>query len=208
MATVNMKQARKWQSHYNVECQLIPGASETNCKGVMYKGTLIKTSNYTGMDFELLFEKLACGQVSGACSVAKQMINDAHGRTREESLKNYANQGMTYAGCLTNVQFYGRTLMEVLIQVYDKQIDHSELDLCQVKNWMIAMKDMHGSNYLKATNKLIADKDVRIIKNHVVASKFFYQAIDQWIKENNLSDVADDNKTVEILDKFCKVMGD
>lgn len=206
MATVNMKQARKWQAHYNVECQLIAGANETNCKGVLYKGTLIKTSNYTGMDFELLFEKLACGQVVNACSVAKQMVNDAHGRTREESLKNYANQDMTYAGCLENIQLYGRTLMEVLLQVFDRQI--FVYDMNYKNNWIKSLKNWHGDNALKVANKMIVNKDVRVIKGYAVASKYFYKAVDLWIKENKLSYVADDKKKVEILDKFCEVMGD
>ena len=206
MANINMKQAKKWQAHYNVPCQLIAGASETNCKAVMYGGTMIKTSNYNGLMFEQLFEKLACGQVADACSVAKQMINDAHGRSREESLAHYAKQEMTYADSM-DMQFVGRTLAEVLQQALDKQIDKSGYDLNEIHNWLNTMKDFHGADTIKVAKRMIAKKEVRIVNNNVVVSKFFYNAIDEWVKANNYKAIAD-NKKIEILDKYCELIGE
>ena len=206
MANINMKQARKWQAHYNVPCQLIAGASETNCKAVMYGGMMIKTSNYNGLMFEQLFEKLACGQVADACSVAKQMINDAHGRTRRESLNHFVKQDMTYADSM-DMQFVGRTLAEVLQQALDKQIDESEYDLNDVHNWIKTMKDFHKADTVAVVKRMIAKKEVRIVNNKVVASKFFYNAIDEWTKANDYKAIADDKK-IEILDKYCELIGE
>ena len=66
MATINMNQAKKWANYYGVACQLIAGASETNCKAVIANGMQFKTSNLTGTGFQELFEKLACGQKASA----------------------------------------------------------------------------------------------------------------------------------------------
>ena len=201
-----MKQARKWQAHYNVPCQLIAGASETNCKAVMYGGTMIKTSNYNGLMFEQLFEKLACGQVADACSVAKQMINDAHGRSREESLAHYVKQEMTYADSM-DMQFVGRTLAEVLQQAMNKHVDDSRYDLNAVHHWIKTMKDFHGADTIKIAKRMIAKKEVRIVNDKVIASKFFYNAIDEWVKANGYKAIADDKK-IEILDKYCELIGE
>ena len=206
MANINMKPARKWQAHYNVPCQLIAGASETNCKAVMYGGMMIKTSNYNGLMFEQLFEKLACGQVADACSVAKQMINDAHGRTRRESLNHFVKQDMTYADSM-DMQFVGRTLAEVLQQALDKQIDESEYDLNDVHNWIKTMKDFHKADTVAVVKRMIAKKEVRIVNNKVVASKFFYNAIDEWTKANDYKAITDDKK-IKILDKYCELIGE
>jgi vacuolar-type H+-ATPase subunit I/STV1 len=134
------------------------------------------------------------------------MINDAHGRTRRESLNHFIKQDMTYADSM-DIQFVGRTLAEVLQQALDKQIDESEYDLNDVHNWIKTMKDFHGADTVAVAKRMIAQKEVRIVNNKVVASKFFYNAIDEWVKANNYKAIADDKK-IEILDKYCELIGE
>jgi hypothetical protein len=69
------------------------------------------------------------------------------------------------------------------------------------------MKDFHGAGTVEIAKRLIATKEVRIVNNKVVASKFFYNAIDEWVKANNYKAIADDKK-IEILDKYCELIGE
>lgn len=208
MATINMKQARKWANHYGISCQLIAGASETNCKAVIYKDMQFKTSNLTGVGFQELFEKLACGQNVEACSVAKQMVNDAHGRTRSESLKNFLGQDMTYADPFENVQFKGQSLYGVLTQLYDKTYNYTAFGECltTVEYWVDSMKDIHGADALNKIKEMINSKLTIVYDNHVFNSYMFKKFIDKWVSENGKDEISDDKKMM-IIDKYFEMLG-
>ena len=196
-----MKQAKKWANYYGVACQLIAGASETNCKAVLVNGMQFKTSNLTGTGFQELFEKLACGQKADACSVAKQMINEAHGRSRNESLKNFMGQDMTYADPYANIQFAGRTLTDVFNQLIKRETTSGLYDVNEVSNWIKTMIDWHGANAKAVVKQMITNKEVRIYDRHVISNKIFLMCIDKWVSENNQQAMGNIKKNA-IIDLF------
>ena len=207
MATINMKQAKKWANHYGVTCQLVAGASDTNCKAVVVNGMQFKTSNLTGTGFQELFEKIACGQKVEACSVAKQMINDAHGRTRNESLKNFMGQDMTYADPYWGVQFAGRKLAEVFDQLIERETKRGLFDATSLENWVKTMKDIHGVDALDMIKQMIMDKEIRVYDEHVITNKICMMFIDKWVSENNKQAISNDKKKA-IIDRYFELIGD
>ena len=176
MATINMKQAKKWATHYGVNCQLIPGASETNCKAVIYNGIKHSTSNWTGIMFDSFFAEIACGQNVDGSSVAKQKINEAHGRAYGERLVNFLEQYMTYADPFENIQF--------------------------VNQWKESMKEWHV-NSDEVVARMIESKEVRILNNHVIPSKTFERFLIQYCKENNYTVLSQDKINL-MIDMYCK----
>lgn len=199
MATINMKQAKKWATHYGVNCQLIPGASETNCKAVIYNGIKHSTSNWTGIMFDSFFAEIACGQNVDGSSVAKQKINEAHGRAYGERLVNFLEQYMTYADPFENIQFVGQTWISVLNQLVEREMDFA---LTEVNQWKESMKEWHV-NSDEVVTRMIESKEVRILNNHVIPSKSFERFLIQYCKENNYTVLSQDKINL-MIDMYCK----
>jgi len=201
MSTVNMKKAQEWACYYGIQCQLIPGASPKNCKAIIYNGITIKSSNMTGCELEALFAELACKQNVEGLSVAKQKVNEAHGRSYRECLDNFIEQYMTYADDFEGVQFKGRKLNEVLeVLVCDAP------ESLEYKNWLVSMQDWHGKNAKNKVMEMLNNKDVYAVNGHVISQKSFTRFITKWFKDNEIECPAEDSLK-EYATRFCEYVG-
>lgn len=201
MSTVNMKQAKKWSTYYGVTCQLIEGKNPLNCQAVIVNGKRIATSNMNGLQLEMLFSDIACGQHVDGSSVAKQKINEAHGRTNEERLSYFIKQLMTYANRFDGVQFIGQSMESVLNQMVKNQS-------LTLTDWVKGMQDWHGSNAKALVYKAIKNKEIHVIDESkiVICDCTFRDFIKEYAKQNQLR-VPTDKEQGIMIDTYLKGIG-
>ena len=219
MGVSNFNKFNKYAQEFNVTgYQLIMGADKSgrNVKGMLIGGYTFDRLSLYGLDGDdqiiELMQNIACHgvaeaykmHVEGRKSVARQKINEAHGRSHDERACHGLEQLMTYADSYENVQFKGRTLTDVFNQLLDRNMD---MEVCKVSHWVETMKDFHGFNKAKKlVFEMLNNKTIRVIDEHVVCDKTFRIYIDKWTDENGKARVNEDLKT-QAIEKFCNAIG-
>ena len=210
MANYNVSAFKKSAQEHNITgYQLILGKSKGNVIGMLYGGYQFdRVSIFTKLEIDMLMEDIACNgaevayknHVSGRRSVAKQKVNEAHGRMDGERIENFLNQFMTYADPFKNIQFKGQTWISVLNQLVEREQDS---EISEVKNWIKSMQDWHAGNAKQVVMSLINKGDVRILNGHVIPQKTFERFLEQFCKENGYSEL-DEVKMNELINKYCE----
>lgn len=210
MATMNKNGFIKSAQEHNITgYQLIMGKAKNNVIGMLYGGYQFdRLSLFTRLDIDMLMEDIACNGVKVAYehhtynrkSVAKQKVNEAHGRMDGERVVNYIMQLMTYANPFENIQFKGQTWVSVLNQLIEREQDS---EISKVANWIESMKEFHASKAKKIVFELINNKEVRILDGHVIPEKTFERFLSQFCKENNLKEL-EDVEMKELINKYCE----
>ena len=150
-----------------IPCQIVTGKNPRTVIALNIGGyTVNGCSVWTKVEIEAFFDYCKCHGIDEAVkSVAKQKINGAHGRTREEELRNHEAQEMTYA-TNTTVQFYRRTLYDVFCMYCGLDMvddDRKRLDrVFTVSNLIENLKEFnkkYDTEFIKA-NYIILDDDI------------------------------------------------
>ena len=210
MATMNKNGFIKSAQEHNITgYQLIMGKAKNNVIGMLYGGYQFdRLSLFTRLEIDMLMDDIACNGAQVAYehhtvnrkSVAKQKVNEAHGREDGERIVNYIMQFMTYADPFKNIQFKGQTWVGVLNQLVERE---QESEISKVANWVENMKDWHASNAKRIVFELINNKDIRILNGHVIPEKTFERFLGQFCKENNLKEFKD-TEMKELINKYCE----
>lgn len=173
MATANRKSFEKGIFERGLQAQIILSNSknQNNVVAIIVDGYKFdRLSLYTKIDVDILLDDITCNGTQKAyehhtckrSSVAKQKVNEAHGRTESETQNNQDMQGMTYADVLQNIQHLNKTWVEVLQQVVARD-ERSSLSL---ENWIEKIKHFHGDNFKKVIAKN-ANKTIFLINGHI-----------------------------------------
>ena len=230
MANYNEKTFRKFMDMYHVEGQLITGKSNNgngnviamNCGRYQFKGL----SQFTKLNIELLIQAIACDGIEKAYqehtyrnSVAKQKINEAHGRTNEERQSHENKQEMTYARLLDHrIQFVGNTLSNVYNELfmYEKDFqDWHTKDLSRystktfiidtpIKAWFKCLSWYH-KNPIETGKELIKTGYMRILRGYPIPHKKLMAHTWAWAKLNKIE--CTEQQMIKAVNKFCELVG-
>ena len=204
MAVSNKNKFLRSAEKYGVkDFQLIMGNDKKglNVKGLLIGGYMFdRLSNY-GTDREDtsiddLMECIACEgvakahelHVNGRNSVAKQKVNEAHGRSNDERFDYLLKQMMTYANRFSGIQFVNQTMESV----FDQLIKRETITLDQ---WVKGMKDWHGSNAKALVLNAIKNKSMHVLNdNKVICDCTFRDFVSEYAKQNKLHEPTDEQK--------------
>ena len=212
MAVNNLKKFRESAQKHNIkDFQLIMGSAKTgtNVKGMLISGYMFDRLSLYGLsgtdDIDELMQNIACYgvakayemHVSGRRSVAKQKVNDAHGRTEDERADYILKQIMTYGKRFKNIQFVGQTIEGV----FDQMIENTDLTL---DRWVKGMQDWHGKNAKAKVFDAITNKKMHVLNdNKVICDCAFREHIEQYVKENKLS-LPNEEQQTQMINTYLK----
>lgn len=186
--------------------QLIMGADKSgrNVKALLIGGYMFDKLSQYGLDGDdliiELMQNIACHgvakayemHVSNRRSVAKQKVNEAHGRSEGERFNYLIDQIMTYGKRFKNIQFVGQTTESV----FDQMIAYQDLTLT---DWVKGMKDWHGSNAKIKVLEAIQNKTIHILNDDkVICDATFREHIKKYAEENHKRVPTEDEQTVMI----------
>lgn len=192
MATMNLNSIVKSAQEHNVtEYQLIMGSSKSgkNVNAILVGGYKFdRLSNLTKAEIDIIMDDIACNGVAvayehhtyGRNSVAKQKVNEGHGRSNDERLAYLLEQMMTYAKRFSGVQFIGQTMESV----FDQLIERETITLEQ---WVKGMKDWHGVNAKAKVLDAIKNKTMHIVEDKAICDVTFRNFITEYAKQNKLT---------------------
>ena len=201
MAVSNLNKFKASAIKYGVkEYQLIMGADKSgrNVKGMLVDGYMFDRLSLYGLsgtdDIDELMQAIACdvakaheAHVSGRNSVAKQKVNEGHGRSNDERFSYLLKQMMTYAKRFDGVQFIGQTMESVL----DQLVNREDMTL---DRWVKGMRDWHGSNAKALVLKAIKDRTMHVIGDKVICDCTFRNFITEYAKQNHFNEPSDEQK--------------
>lgn len=188
--------------------QLLSGKHENCVIALMYGGYKFeKLANFNSTDAYDLLENIKCFGVEEAynmhvgCSSVKsvcvQKVNDAHGRTRMEIIRNAEQQSGTYADRFAGVQFVGQGLYNVF-----RMYCECDFTVLNYREWL---KDMMTDRKFVAMGKEKFIKFVKdnyiVVDENIIPVKDLFEVIDQWTSENNYN-AFDDNKKLYAVKTF------
>lgn len=185
------------QEHNVTDYQLIMGSAKNgkNVNAILVGGYKFdRLSNLTKAEIDIIMDDIACNGVAvayehhtyGRNSVAKQKVNEGHGRTDDERIAYLLKQMMTYAKRFSGIQFIGQTMESV----FDQLIERESLTLEQ---WVKGMRDWHGSN-AKALVLNAIGKSMHIVDNKAVCDATFRGFISEYAKQNGLTEPNEEQK--------------
>lgn len=202
--------------------QLISGKHESCVISLLYGGYKFdRLANFNSSDAYDLLENIkqfgaeeayrlhASGNSStGVKSVCKQKVNDAHGRTHAEIIRNAEAQNGTYADRFANIQFYHQPLEFVLKQYCKIDCDIEfpsvfKFDCQEYDNFIKTYTDVIQRGGMKDVYAYIA-KNCIVVDNKVWHINNLIEVIDKWISENQLPDFTKEQK-VKALRGFEKM---
>ena len=199
MANMNLNSVVKSaQEHSVTDYQLIMGSSKSgkNVNAILIGGYKFDCiSNLTKVEIDTIMDDIACNGVAvayehhthGRNSVAKQKVNEGHGRTDDERFAYLLKQMMTYAKRFKNVQFVGQTMESVFDQLI-------EVESQTFTEWVNSCKDWHGKN-AKAFILNSIGKNVHVIGDKVVCDRTFRDSIGEYAKQNGYKEPNEEQKT-------------
>lgn len=215
MANYNLGSFNKMAQKYNVTGhQLIMGKANGNVIGMLLGGYKFDSlGNFTKLDIDMLFSTIACKGVAeaykehtyGKNSVAKQKVNNAHGRMDGERLVNFLEQSMTYADPFANVQFKGHTW----ISVFNQLVESRKCEVVKVENWKESMKHWH-ENSVAVVERMLNNKEIRVFDGYAIPSEVFKKFLNKYCEENNYNTLPEDkmNYMIDSYEKrFNEVVG-
>lgn len=203
MAVSNLNKFNKYAQQYNIgEYQLIMGADKKgrNVKGMLVSGYMFDRLSQFGLsgddDIQELMQNISCYgaakayemHVNGRNSVAKQKVNEAHGRSNDERTGYLIQQLMTYGKRFKNIQFVGQTMEGV----FDQIVENETITVAQ---WVEGMKDWHGSNAKRLVFEALQNHTMHVIDNITVCDVTFRDAISRYAKENKCNEPTEEQKT-------------
>jgi len=200
MAISNLNKFNKYAQEYNIgEYQLIMGADKKgrNVKGMIIGGyTFDRLSLYENEEIIELMENIKCNGVAKAYemhvnnrrSVAKQKVNEAHGRSNDERMDYLLQQLMTYGKRFNGIQFIGQTMESVLDQIV-------ECETTTTAQWVEGMKDWHGSNAKRLVFEALQNGRMHIINGTAICDSTLRDAISRYAKENKCNEPTEEQKT-------------
>lgn len=193
MANMNLNSVVKSAQEHNVtDYQLIMGNSKSgkNVNAILIGGYKFDCiSNLTKVEIDTIMDDIACNGVAvayehhthGRNSVAKQKVNEGHGRSNEERFAYLLQQMMTYAKRFSGIQFVGQTMESVFDQLIERE------DLMTLDRWVKGMIDWHGSKAKALVFDAIKDKSMHVLKdNKVICDCTFRDYITEYAKQNKL----------------------
>ena len=191
--------------------QLVSGKHENCVISLLYGGYKFdRLANFNSSDAHDLLENIKCFGVAeayrlhasgnsstGVKSVCKQKINDAHGRSRDEIIRNAENQSGTYADRFSGVQFVGQGLYNVF-----RMYCECDFTVLNYKEWLKDMKTdkRFGAMSKEKFIKFVKDNYI-VVDENIIPVKDLFEVIDQWTSENNYN-AFDDNKKLYAVKTF------
>ena len=188
MANMNLNSiVKSAQEHGVTDYQLIMGSSKSgkNVNAILIGGYKFdRISNLTKCEIDIIMDDIACNGVAvayehhtyGRNSVAKQKVNEGHGRSNDERFAYLLKQMMTYAKRFNGIQFVGQSMESV----FDQLIERESLTL---DRWVKGMIEWHGSN-AKALVLNAIGKSMHIVDNKVICDCTFRNLISEYAKQN------------------------
>ena len=191
--------------------QIITGKNPDNVIALNVQGyTFDRLSNVSKLDVELLADDIACMGTKKAfevfmanrSSVAKQKVNNAHGRTVLEVLENALNQEMTYADSIKPlIQLKGKRLSDALEclkditesqnTIFNENMNYYKTWVKHVVAWYTDKESckFHAKGLELAKNFImnaLHNGDVLIVNEHVYTRYCLENFIKLWAESNSV----------------------
>lgn len=182
MATVNMNKAKQFSAIYNVECQLIAGASETNCKAVIYGGKTYKTSNFTGKDFENFFKSISCA--SSVEEVEEQ-------NTEDDAWEEYIKEVLMSIDLYKGIEFKNKTILEVFDQLYFNSDTVSER-MQTIRDCGMYETKEEQAEIIQEYKDAIKEGIILIVGDKIIDKRDFHAYLNEYCRVNKIAEFSQD----------------
>jgi hypothetical protein len=191
--------------------QIITGKNPDNVIALNVQGyTFDRLSSFTKLDVELLADDIACMGTQKAfekfmacrSSVAKQKVNNAHGRTVIEALEHALAQNMTYADSIKPlIQLKGKRLSDALEclkditesqnTIFDENMNYYKTWVKHVVAWYTDKESckFHAKGVELAKNFImnaLHNGDILIVDEHVYTRYCLENFIKLWAESNSV----------------------
>ena len=210
--------------------QIITGKNPDNVIALNVQGyTFDRLSSFTKLDVELLADDIACMGAQKAfeafmatrSSVAKQKVNNAHGRTVFEALEHALSQNMTYADSIKPlIQLKGKRLSDALEclkditesqnTIFNENMNHYKTWVNHVIAWYTDKESckFHAKGLELAKSFIMSalhNGDILIVNEHVYTRYCLENFIKLWADANSVKYSDEDVK--KAIDEWVRALG-